>query len=92
MRVSIMAKLALAFGVVIGLAALSAVVAINGLADLSRNISKLVDYSAPREKLSVEMERTVFLLQREEKNFLLSSDAADLDRFDKAMQIGRAHV
>ncbi|MGE5506798.1 MAG: methyl-accepting chemotaxis protein [Actinomycetota bacterium] len=85
MRVSIMAKLALAFGVVIGLAALSAVVAINGLADLSRNISKLVDYSAPREKLSVEMERTVFLLQREEKNFLLSSDAADLDRFDKAM-------
>jgi methyl-accepting chemotaxis protein len=85
MRMSIKLKLAVAFAVVILLSAASAVTAITGLASLNASITTLVDYSSQRVKIATEMQREIYMLQREEKNFLLSSQAADIDRFDKSI-------
>ncbi|PKU25039.1 methyl-accepting chemotaxis protein [Telmatospirillum siberiense] len=89
MRITIKLKMALAFGLLIVLSAISAVIAINGLADLNGKIDELTRLSVERVRISELMPRTIFLIQREEKNFLLSSDPADLDKFDKSMLTNR---
>ncbi|MEY4592697.1 MAG: hypothetical protein RIR18_1592, partial [Pseudomonadota bacterium] len=85
MRLTIKAKLALAFTVVILLSAISTWMAISGLGQLNDSIHSLVDISARRDKLTVQLQRTIFLIQREEKNFLLANELADIDKFDKGM-------
>ncbi|MEO5369094.1 MAG: methyl-accepting chemotaxis protein [Magnetococcus sp. DMHC-1] len=85
MRVSIRSKLITAFGVVFVLSGISSVIALSGLASMKAEISTLVDYAAQRVKLVLNMERTVFLIQREEKNFLLSVEPAEKDEFDQAI-------
>ncbi|MBK1840911.1 MCP four helix bundle domain-containing protein [Azospirillum sp. YIM B02556] len=85
MRISIKAKIVAAFGTVILLSAATAGIALNGLSDLNEKIEQLVSVSAQRINIARQMPTTVFLLQREEKNFLLSNSEEDMDRFDKGM-------
>ncbi|MEO5362396.1 MAG: methyl-accepting chemotaxis protein [Magnetococcus sp. DMHC-8] len=89
MRISIKNKLILTCAVVFLLPAISTVIALMGLADVNKNIGVLVDEEAQRVKLAISLERTVYLIQREEKNFLLSSHPADIEQFDKSMQARR---
>ncbi len=85
MRLSIRTKLITIFVLLMAFMAVSMTGALVGFAKMNTMVSQLVDYSATRARIAVELERTTFLLQREEKNFLLSTDAGDLDRFDKAI-------
>lgn len=82
-RITIRAKLTAAFAVVILMSVLSTWLSISGLANLSENITNLVDGSARRDKLTVEMQRTIFQLQREEKTFLLVSDPAEIEAIEQ---------
>ncbi|SMH28926.1 HAMP domain-containing methyl-accepting chemotaxis protein [Azospirillum agricola] len=85
MRISIKAKIIAAFGTVILLSAATAGIALNGLSDLNEKIEQLVNVSTQRINVARQMPTTVYLLQREEKNFLLSSSEEDMERFDKGM-------
>ncbi|HVI51889.1 MAG TPA: methyl-accepting chemotaxis protein [Candidatus Sulfotelmatobacter sp.] len=85
MRFTIKIKLAIAFAVIIVMSAASAGFAINGLSQLNDRITDLVDHSAQRINVVRQIPATVYRLQREEKNFLLSSDAESIDKFDKSM-------
>jgi len=88
-RISIKGKLALVFAVIIVLSAGAAVISLIGLAWMNTMFAQVVEYSAARARIAVELERTVFRLQREEKNFLLSTDAGEVDRFEKSMMARR---
>ena len=90
MRLTIKAKLAITFTVIVVLSAVSTLLSITGLSELNDSIHSLIDNSAQREKLTIELQRTVYLIQREEKNFLLTSDEAELARFDKLLVERRA--
>ncbi|WP_377811354.1 methyl-accepting chemotaxis protein (plasmid) [Azospirillum sp. A29] len=85
MRISIKAKIVVAFGTVILLSAATAGIALNGLTDLNQKIEELVNVSAQRINVARQMPTLVYLIQREEKNFLLSSSEEDIERFDKGM-------
>lgn len=85
MRISIKAKIVAAFGTVILLSAATAGIALNGLSDLNQKIEELVNVSAQRIDIARQMPATVYLIQREEKNFLLSNSEEDMERFDKAI-------
>jgi methyl-accepting chemotaxis protein len=85
MRISIKAKIVAAFGTVILLSAATAGIALNGLSDLNEKIEQLVSVSTQRINVARQIPTLVYLIQREEKNFLLSSSREDIERFDKAM-------
>ncbi|WP_372395442.1 methyl-accepting chemotaxis protein [Azospirillum sp. HJ39] len=85
MRISIKTKIVAAFGTVILLSAVTAGIAINGLSDLSQKIEELVSVSAQRINVARQIPALVYVIQREEKNLLLSSAPEDLERFDKAI-------
>ena len=83
MRLTIKLKMVMAFGIVILLSIATALIAIDGLSQLNDRIDTLVNKSAQRVKIAEQIPMTVYRLQREEKNFLLSTDNADIERFDK---------
>ncbi len=85
MRITIKTKIITAFSAVILLSAITAGLAVQGLGELSDKIEELVSQSAQRVSLARQIPKQVFLIQREEKNFLLVSEEADIDRFDKAL-------
>ena len=85
MRFSIRAKLGLAFGIVIILSAVSAMIGINSLADIESSISQLVDISAKRESISQRLQKTIYFIQKEEKNFLLAESAPEGEPFVKSL-------
>jgi methyl-accepting chemotaxis protein len=92
MRISIKTKIVAAFGTVILLSAATAGIALNGLSDLNEKIEQLVTVSAQRINVARQMPTLVYLIQREEKNFLLSSSEEDMDRFDKGMLTRREEL
>jgi len=85
MRISIKTKILLGFGAVIVLSSVTAGIAVNGLGDLNQKIEELVGQSSQRIDIARQIPAQVFSLLRDEKNFLLSHEEADIDRFDKAM-------
>ena len=89
MRITIKSKLALAFAAIIVLSAGAAVISLVGLAMMNTMFAQVVDYSAARARIAVELERTAFRLQSEVKNFLLSTDAGEVDRFEKSTMARR---
>ncbi|RJF79717.1 methyl-accepting chemotaxis protein [Azospirillum cavernae] len=92
MRITIKSKIIVAFSAVILLSAITAGLAVNGLGELNDKINELVNQSAQRVSVVRQIPKQVFLIQREEKNFLLSSEDADIDRFDKAMLTRREEL
>ncbi|WP_298376565.1 methyl-accepting chemotaxis protein [Azospirillum sp.] len=92
MRLTIKSKIAAAFSVVILLSAVTAGLAVNGLGELNGKIEDLVSQSAQRINIARQIPRQVFLIQREEKNFLLAMEEADIDRFDKSMLTRREEL
>jgi len=92
MRLTIPTKLAASFGVVIVLSAVSAITAVSGLSEVKASLNDLVQHSAQRVKIATRLPGEIFFLQSEEKDFLLSSAVADIDRFDKGMLAARDEV
>ena len=89
MRISIKTKIVAAFGTVILLSAATAGIAIK------RPVGPEPEDRGPRQcpprnglGIARQIPATLYMIQREEKNFLLSSSNEDMDRFDKAM-LGR---
>lgn len=89
MKISIKLKLIVSFFFVFLLTGVSNIVAFRGLADMNGSIGELTDFMAKRVETAIAMERTVYLMQREEKNFLLSSETTDMDMFEKSLLAGR---
>ncbi|MEO5349909.1 MAG: methyl-accepting chemotaxis protein [Magnetococcus sp. YQC-3] len=85
MRVTIRNKLILMFIVVFTMPAVSTGIALMGLSEVNKDLNILVDQEVHRLKLTFFLERTMYLLQREEKNFLLSDHSADIEQFDKSI-------
>ncbi|WP_298376560.1 methyl-accepting chemotaxis protein [Azospirillum sp.] len=92
MRITIKSKIIVAFSAVILLSAITAGLAVNGLGELNDKIDELVNQSAQRVSVVRQIPKQVFLIQREEKNFLLSSEDADIDRFDKSILAKREEL
>ncbi|MDR3515672.1 MAG: methyl-accepting chemotaxis protein [Azospirillaceae bacterium] len=85
MRLTIKLKLGVVFFVIIVMSMISAFIAINGLGQLNQVIAEFVGVSTQRVSSALKLPTTIYLLQREEKNFLLASTPEDIDRFDKAI-------
>ena len=89
MRLTISTKLAASFGTVIVLSVITAVVALNGLSEVKSTLNELVDHSAQSVKYASRLPGKILFIQREEKNFLLTSAPEDIERFDKSILSGR---
>jgi methyl-accepting chemotaxis protein len=89
MRLTISAKLAASFGTVIVLSVITAVVALNGLSEVKSTLNELVDHSAQSVKYASRLPGKLYVIQKAEKNFLLSSAPSDIDNYDKAILSGR---
>ncbi|MBF0434483.1 MAG: MCP four helix bundle domain-containing protein [Magnetococcales bacterium] len=85
MKISIKIKLIVSFIFVFLLTGVSNILAFRGLAEMNGSIQNLTDIMAKRTEIAILMERTVYLMQREEKNFLLSSETSDMEMFDKSL-------
>lgn len=89
MRISIKSKLVATFSIIIMITGILAVTSLQGMSKMEDSLEDLVDHDAQRVKTAIALERTVFLIQREEKNFLLSSASADLEFFEKSLTTRR---
>lgn len=89
MRISIKSKLALAFAVVIALSAGTAYIALESLNEMKSTINRIINFGAPRQEVGLELQRTMYFIQREEKNLLLSGNAKDSDRYEQSVKDAR---
>ncbi|MBF0611420.1 MAG: HAMP domain-containing protein [Magnetococcales bacterium] len=85
MRISIKFKLLAIFAVVMVLTGVASIMAIQGLSEMDSMLERLVHTEAQRVETALSLEKTIYLIQREEKNFLLSSTASDIEHFEKSM-------
>ncbi|BAI74403.1 methyl-accepting chemotaxis protein (plasmid) [Azospirillum sp. B510] len=92
MRISIKAKIIAAFGTVILLSAATAGIALNGLSDLNGKVQQLVDVSAERINIARQIPTMVYMIQKEEKNFLLARSHDEMERFDKSIDARREEM
>lgn len=85
MYLSIKSKLILSFTSILVLSGVATVVAIVGLSDMKKTFESLVKFEAQKFKTAIVLRGTVYQMQREEKNFLLSSRLVDIERFDQSI-------
>ena len=89
MRFSIKARLALTFAVIVSMSVVSAFIAIYGLGRLSESSAHLVSVVAERQRLALDLEKSVAEMQREESSFLLSNEKADKDHHAQQLLAAR---
>ena len=82
MRITIKAKLALAFGVIIVLSAAAGVLAVSDLGSLNTSMNQLIDGSAARVRLALQMQTKLSDVARAEKNLLLVDGEQLRDKYD----------
>ena len=82
MRVTIKAKLGLAFGVVILLSLAAGVLAIRDLGDLNTSVNELIDGPAKRVALGQQLETLFSNLAKSEKNMILADTDQAMDKYD----------
>jgi methyl-accepting chemotaxis protein len=85
MRLSMKLKLALGYGIVLILMAAASGLAIHGLAGMNATIDSLTNLSAQRVKLAEQIDTTLMMQIRAEKNFLLADKPAEWENFDQAL-------
>ncbi len=81
MRFNIKIRLALTFILIVGMSVLSAFIAIYGLSNLSESSAHLIRNVAERQRLALDLQKSVVEMQRSERDFLLSDDKAARDHF-----------
>jgi methyl-accepting chemotaxis protein len=81
MRVTVKLKLAVSFGVVIALSAGAGALALDRLGTLNQTLGWIITAPAERLREAGEIEKHVLLAVRAEKNAILASDDAGIERF-----------
>ena len=89
MRFTVKLKLAAAFGVVIVLSALTAVVSLNGLSSLNASLYGLVDVSAKRLEYLKTVDNDFLQILRFERLMLLVDSLEDRTKYQKELQVRR---
>ena len=89
MRFSIKTRLALTFSVIVSMAVLAAFIAIHGLSTIEESSDHLVRVVAERQRLAVDLQKSVAEMQRDERDFLLSSEKSDIDLYEQAALAAR---
>ncbi len=90
MRTTIKLKLAMAFGIVIALSAITGFVAYSNLSTLNETLDQIVNGAAKRLQQASEIRTHLLLDIRAEKNMIISSTDEDMDKFEKEMRRERA--
>jgi methyl-accepting chemotaxis protein len=90
MRISVKAKLATAFGIMIVLLIVAATVAINGLAELNTSVARTASVTGPGLSFAGDMEATMLRIARAEKNLILANDDEEIQSHDKDLLAMRA--
>jgi methyl-accepting chemotaxis protein len=90
MRFSIKTRLAITFAFIVSMSILAAFIAIHGLSALASSSSNLISNVAERRLNALDMQKSIAEMQREERDFLLSSEKADMDRYEQGAQASRA--
>ena len=83
MRLTIKLKLAAVFSIIIALSAASAWLSISNIGSLNSQIAAIVDGPVVRLERAQRMSTEVMRLVRSEKNFTLSGNKDDLEKFEK---------
>ena len=92
MRVSIKAKLAGAFALVLTLFAVTAYVSMQTLADNQATLERLVDRNAERVRLAGELRQSIMQIARYEKNAVITSDEARVERQIERVEEEKARI
>jgi methyl-accepting chemotaxis protein len=90
MRITVKAKLALAFSLVILLSAITAVLAISNLGSLNTTLDNLVQGPMQRVILSQELSEQLLSIVRTEKNINLAEGKEQTDSFEAELSRARA--
>jgi len=90
MRFSIKTRLAITFAFIVSMSILAAFIAIHGLSALASGSANLISNVAERRLNALDMQKSIAEMQREERDFLLSSEKADMDRYEQGAQASRA--
>ncbi len=90
MRFSIKTRLAITFAFIVSMSVLAAFIAIHGLSSLATSSANLINNVGERQRLSLDLQKSVAEMQREERDFLLSSEKADMDHYEQAALTARA--
>ncbi|HLN22899.1 MAG TPA: HAMP domain-containing protein, partial [Patescibacteria group bacterium] len=91
MRISVKLKLAAAFGVIILLLVVSAVLAINGIGDLNAVADRLANLGSQRVKLAEEADITLGKIIRAEKNIILETTDDGIAKYDALLVAERVN-
>ncbi|SMF75330.1 methyl-accepting chemotaxis protein, partial [Tistlia consotensis USBA 355] len=92
MRITVKLKLAMAFGVIILLSAVTAVIAIRGLGTLNSSLDDVVQGPAQRVELSLELSNNLLGLVRVEKELVTASSQSDIERFSREVAESRRQL
>jgi methyl-accepting chemotaxis protein len=92
MRFTIKLKLILAFALTILLCAATGLLAIRDLSSMNSAVSDLVNGPAEKVRLSLEAQKTLTEMVRQEKNMILADSDQDLDKYDARIVAAREQL
>ncbi|WP_339112611.1 methyl-accepting chemotaxis protein [Thioclava sp. GXIMD2076] len=90
MRLTIKVKLALAFAAIIVMVGVAQMIAIRDLGNLNQSLNTVVDEDALRVRLTEELISEQLKVQRDVRDYLLTSDQSGKERIMERMTQGRA--
>lgn len=80
-KLTVRTKIALSFGVMIALMMVMALISINRLGLINDRLNHIVDVTAKRRLFAIQSNLALLRQHRAEKNIILASEAADIDKF-----------
>jgi methyl-accepting chemotaxis protein len=89
MRFNIKLRLALTFILIVGMSVLSAFIAIYGLSNLSESSAHLIRNVAERQRLALDLQKSIVEMQRSERDFLLNDEKSERDKIVKQFDLAR---
>jgi methyl-accepting chemotaxis protein len=89
MRFNIKLRLALTFILIVGMSVLSAFIAIYGLSNLSESSTHLIRNVAERQRLALDLQKSVVEMQRSERDFLLNDEKSERDHYVQEFKLAR---
>jgi methyl-accepting chemotaxis protein len=89
MRYTIKIKLMTGFVAIVAIGLISTYVSISGLSTVTSSTDTLINNTSVSDRISVELQRDYNSARASEREFLLSSEKADLDAFEKEVKDSR---
>jgi len=81
MRITVKAKLAAAFGVIVVLLLVAAIAAVNGLSSMNEMLTDTIKGPVARQSIVQQMNKTILDITRNEKNLLLANSDEEVAAF-----------